>query len=738
MTNEELAIKITAEIKDLKKELKKGKKEVEKFSKKGESEFKKFGEAAKKVGDGIKKVGGVIKDGLKVAITAVAACAAAMVAVSESTKEYRAEQAKLVSAFEVAGSSAEQAKTTYNELYRVLGESDTAVEAANHLAKLTTNEKDLSEWTKICEGVYATFGDSLPIEGLTEAANESAKVGKVTGSLADALNWAGISEDDFNKKLAACNTEAEREKLIRETLSGVYDEAAEKYEENAASILAANKAQAKLTESLAKLGEAAQPIVTIFKNFGASLLESLTPGLQMVSEALQNMGKDTEGAGEQLQAGIQSIFDGILSKITEVLPIILTVGTQIIIFLVQGITTALPQVITVITELIPQIVEALVVAIPQITEGLLGALPLLLEGLMLITTSVMEGIAELLPIIVEQIVAIIPLLIETFFANLPMLIEALLSIVVALVEAIPQIIPPLIEALPGLINTIITSLLEGLPLILQAGIQLLMALVEAIPQIIPPLIEALPTIIENTVSTLTENLPLILDAAIELFMALIDAIPEILPELINAIPDIITAIVGALSDALPDIIAGGFDLFMGLVKAIPKVTPKLLKALGKMIGEAIKSIGKLFIDIGTVIGDALGGAIKGAIQAILSGAILLINGFIGAINLAIGVINLIPGVEIGQLGYLETPRLAKGGIVDSATLAMIGEDGKEAVVPLENNTEWIDKLADKLSEKTGGATPIVLNVDGKTFAQTSISSINQLTKQTGKLGLKLQ
>ena len=221
MTNEELAIKITAEVSDLKKELNKGKKEVENFSKKSESDFKKFGEAAKKVGEGIKKVGGAIKEGLKVATAAVAACATAMVAVSESTKEYRAEQAKLVSAFETAGSSAEQAKTTYNELYRVLGESDTAVEAANHLAKLTTNEKDLSEWTKICEGVYATFGDSLPIEGLTEAVNETAKVGKVTGSLADALNWAGVSEDDFNKKLAACNNEAEREKLIRETLSGV-------------------------------------------------------------------------------------------------------------------------------------------------------------------------------------------------------------------------------------------------------------------------------------------------------------------------------------------------------------------------------------------------------------------------------------------------------------------------------------------------------------------------------------
>jgi hypothetical protein len=103
---------------------------------------------------------------------------------------------------------------------------------------MTTNEKELAEWTTICEGVYATFGDSLPIEGLTEAANETAKVGQITGSLADALNWAGVSEDEFNAKLEACNTEAEREALIRETLIGLYDEAAANYEENAAGILA--------------------------------------------------------------------------------------------------------------------------------------------------------------------------------------------------------------------------------------------------------------------------------------------------------------------------------------------------------------------------------------------------------------------------------------------------------------------------------------------------------------------
>ena len=109
--------------------------------------------------------------------SAVAAGATAIGSLSASTEEYRTAQAKLNTAFESAGSTAEQATETYNGLYRVLGDGDVAVEAANHLAQLTQDQQSLSEWTEICQGIYATFGDSLPIEGLTEAANETAKTG---------------------------------------------------------------------------------------------------------------------------------------------------------------------------------------------------------------------------------------------------------------------------------------------------------------------------------------------------------------------------------------------------------------------------------------------------------------------------------------------------------------------------------------------------------------------------------
>jgi hypothetical protein len=220
---------IDAETSKFRKALDDAKKHIKDFDKKSSDASNGVKQAFEKVKGAAKTAADTIKKHLPGAIDAAKKAAAGLTVafglVTKGTEQYRNEQAKLLTAFESAGSSAEAAKSTFTSLYKVLGEDDQAVEAANHIAQLTTNQKDMAEWTNICQGVYATFGASLPIEGLTEAANETAKVGQVTGVLADALNWAGVSEDAFNAKLEKCNTEAEREALIRTTLNGLYDEA---------------------------------------------------------------------------------------------------------------------------------------------------------------------------------------------------------------------------------------------------------------------------------------------------------------------------------------------------------------------------------------------------------------------------------------------------------------------------------------------------------------------------------
>jgi hypothetical protein len=250
---------------------------AENTGKKTESAFSKIGGAALTVG--------------KAVVAAGTTLATAWVAAIEGSREYRTEMGKLDTAFTTNGHSSEAATRTYRELQSVLGDTDVSVEAANHLAVMTDNEKDLQTWTDICTGVFATFGDSLPIEGLTEAANETAKVGQVTGPLADALNWAGISEDEFNDKLAACTTEQERQRLIMETLNGTYKDAAGTYRETNKDVIAANRAHERLTGAMAELGRVGEPILTDIKNKVADMVTSAVPYLQNLIAKVKDTGK---------------------------------------------------------------------------------------------------------------------------------------------------------------------------------------------------------------------------------------------------------------------------------------------------------------------------------------------------------------------------------------------------------------------------------------------------------------
>lgn len=219
------------------------------------------------------------KTAVGVGVAGATALTTAFIALDSATEEYRVAMGKLNTAFDAAGFSAESARKSYRNFYAILGDTDTATEASQLLAKLAENEQDVSTWTRIAAGVSGTFGDSLPIEGLIEAANETAKVGQVTGVLADALNWAGIMEDDFNEKLEACGSESKRNRLIMDTLAQTYEGAATAFYRNNKQIVDARRNQATLDEITAKLGDTSALVKTrLWEMFGAAEDGSLRGG----------------------------------------------------------------------------------------------------------------------------------------------------------------------------------------------------------------------------------------------------------------------------------------------------------------------------------------------------------------------------------------------------------------------------------------------------------------------------
>ena len=289
--------------------------------------------AAEKASGGLSSMtvamGNLISSGIQAAASAVADLVSSLWDLDESTEEYRRAQGRLNTAFEAAGYGADTAQQAYQAFYGILGDTDTATEASQLLAQLAESEEDVATWTEIAAGVSGTFGDSLPIEGLIEAANETAKVGEVTGTLADALNWVGISEDEFNAKLAAAGSESERNRLIMETLSNQYDQAAQAFYRNNEALVASRNAQAEMSETLSSVGEA----VANMKN---QLSQELLPVLQEIIS-----GIDWNQLGETIAGFVSTLVDNGPTIISVISGIAAGFVAWNVVTTIQGVVTAI-------------------------------------------------------------------------------------------------------------------------------------------------------------------------------------------------------------------------------------------------------------------------------------------------------------------------------------------------------------------------------------------------------------
>ena len=230
--------------------------------------------------DAFSKIGSVAGTLAKGVVVAGAALGGAWLAAIEGSREYRAEMGLLEGAFQASGHSSAEAKKTYSDLNAVLGDTGQAVEAAQHIAMIADNEKEMNDLTTIGTGVFQRFGQSLPLEGLMEGILHTSSLGEVQGSLADALEWSGTTVDDFNKELAKCSTEEERQDLIMKKLKDTYGGAAEQYKETNKDVMDARKAQEKLTDAIAKLADIGEPILTAIKNKVAEMVSGAVPHLE--------------------------------------------------------------------------------------------------------------------------------------------------------------------------------------------------------------------------------------------------------------------------------------------------------------------------------------------------------------------------------------------------------------------------------------------------------------------------
>ena len=694
---EELKIIISATTEKLNSSVKQAKDEIKSFKDQVTA-------ASGEVDGKLRGMGDALNAGWKTAATTIAGVGTAILALGPATQEYRNEQAKLQTAFETAGASAAVATETYNGLYRVLGDSGQAVEAAGHLAQLTTNEQELAEWTTICQGVYATFGDSLPIESLTEAANETAKTGELTGALADALNWAGVSEDEFRASLEACNSEAEREALIRETLMGLYEESAATYEENNAAILAQNEANAELQASLAALGEAVTPLITSFTQFATDALAVVIPYIQQLAE---QYGPALASALDTVASALGTAF----TFLTEHTGLLATVAG-----IIAGITAAI----------------GLYNAAAAIKAAMDAAQVTTLAGLTASyaahAVAVIAALAPYLAIVaaIAAVIAIIVLCVQHW--------DEIKEAVGAAWDWICEKTSAAVEAVVGFFND----------------------MKEKVAEKVEELKEKAQEKLENIKEKFTEIGENIKEIAAEKFEGARDKAKDAVEAMKEHASGRLADIKGAYEEhggGVKGIVAAYMETIRGhyqtkydainqltggkLGEVVSKVKDKMSQASSNA-KESLEKIKQNFNDIFEKAKDIVSKAVEKCKS--------LMN-----FKWELPKLKL-PHLTISGSFSINPPSVPKfsiswyklGGVFDSPTLfnygngqiGGLGEDGAEAIVPLEKNTEWLDRIAEILNEKQG-SQPIVLQVDGKTFAQISVDSINQLTRQRGSLALNL-
>ena len=206
-------------------------------------------------------------------------------------------------------------------------------------------------------------------------------------------------------------------------------------------------------------------------------------------------------------------------------------------------------------------------------------------------------------------------------------------------------------------------------------------------------------------------------------------------KVISPVGDFFSGMWGKLKKGAKDAWAGIKDVFSTVANFFGDIFSKAWKK----VKDIFSTGGKIFDGIKDGIVDAFKTIVNAIITGINKVVALPFKGINWALNKIknIEILGLKPFDWIDTISVPQIPKLAKGGITNGATLAEIGEAGREMVLPLEANTQWMDLLAEKINQRQGRSIPtkLILQVNGRTFGETAIENINEITKQTGVLPL---
>lgn len=612
-------------------------------------------------------------------------------------------------------------------------------------AALESGEIDEEKYAKAQEELmHKAYG----AEGAMKAQYASMLAGK--NGLSGFLALVNASAEDFDKLTASIyNSEgaaAEMAAVMRDNLEGsltllssafdgfkktLYDKISEPLNELVKQITA--YIMPALTDIANGVPGAESKLADSISNLFSNAIKAAG---KLLPKAVSALGAVLSGLGDAIVRQAPEFVDGAVRLLEQVTDGILDALPD----MVRGLGRMLRSLIDGAAEFLPHLAESIVNAVPGLMDALLDTLPVILKAL----TRLAEKIAAKLPEIIGNLVQYLPKLVQDIAEFLaeqtPVLIQSVMSVVTGLVKALPdilraivdvlpQIMTAITEVLPELIGGIASALIECQKPLMEAALQLIKALAEMLPDMIKPITENLPQILGTVANITLQLLPLLLEALDSLVQQVVTALPEILQTLWDALTIMLDPVAQVLANAwlkAEDFLKGTYDEAVRITEEAIEKLAGFFGGIWNSIKEAFGNVGDFFkgvweeavqntetaigdivgffaglwgslkktaTDLGTKIGDTVGSSFKTAINGILEFIEDRLNSIPNAINGAIDLINKLPGVEISPMENIKLPRLEKGGIVGKSTLAQIGENGREAIIPLEKNKAGLQEIA---------------------------------------------
>ena len=309
----------------------------------------------------------------------------------------------------------------------------------------------------------------------------------------------------------------------------------------------------------------------------------------------------------------------------------------------------------------------------------------------------------------DELVKIFDTMVKKAVKKVGELIPAVVKIIKSIGETIVKNGPVILQGISTLLQAVLQAVIKYAPTLLQGAVKLFTAFVQSIPVVLPKLLAAITGLIGSVVKQLPTFIPLILKAAVTTFMAIVKAIPQV---------------VTALAAALPAIGKAALNYFKGLRTSIHNVFKNIGSWFATKFGNAWKSIKIAFTgwgefwsglwteikdkfkSIGSNISIAISTSIKGGLNKLLSALESKLNHVVVTINKIITGINKYTPLNIGTIGAVQLPRLAKGGVLNGAQMVIAGEAGPEAIIPLDKLFAQMDKMAAQISAGPAGGVTI--------------------------------